>query len=184
MVTTSTRTGGPATESLRTWFEPSSGYAVRRRCQLASVRGYFGLAYAAECAGRPYSCDGMVAQSAISKMCRSALLGRAPDAYRSGIRSTDNRRRRDHDRTHRGRPRPAGHPGNPFDDARAQLHDAVTILGYDTGTYELLANPRREAHRGRTAASGLRRDGAPHRTSGATQRFSRSGEGGLRYSPM
>ncbi|MEN3219858.1 Glu/Leu/Phe/Val dehydrogenase [Mycolicibacterium porcinum] len=71
---------------------------------------------------------------------------------------------------------------HPFDDARAQLRDAVTILGYDDGMYELLANPRREL----TVAVPL------HRDSGELELFigyrvqhnvSRGpAKGGLRYS--
>ena len=74
-------------------------------------------------------------------------------------------------------------PGNPFDDARAQLHDAVTILGYDTGTYELLANPRREL----TVAVPLHRDSGEmelligHRVQHNVSRG--PAKGGLRYSP-
>lgn len=43
---------------------------------------------------------------------------------------------------------------SPLDDAKAQLRDAVNFLGYDEGTYDLLATPRREM----TVAVPLRRD--------------------------
>ena len=72
---------------------------------------------------------------------------------------------------------------NPLHDARAQLADAVSILGYDQGTFALLATPRRET----TVSVPLRRDdGATvlyvgHRVQ---HNFSRGpAKGGLRYSP-
>ena len=43
---------------------------------------------------------------------------------------------------------------NPLDDARAQLREAATILGYDDGMYTMLATPRREL----TVSIPLRRD--------------------------
>jgi glutamate dehydrogenase (NAD(P)+) len=73
--------------------------------------------------------------------------------------------------------------GGPFDDARAQLRDAVTILGYDDGMYALLANPRREL----TVAVPLRRDSGEmelligHRVQHNVSRG--PAKGGLRYSP-
>ena len=81
------------------------------------------------------------------------------------------------------RPHPATAHGNPFDDARAQLRDAVRILGYDDGMYELLANPRREL----TVAVPLRRDSGEmelligHRVQHNVSRG--PAKGGLRYSP-
>jgi len=44
--------------------------------------------------------------------------------------------------------------GTPLDDARAQLREATTILGYHDGLYEMLATPRREV----TVSIPLRRD--------------------------
>ncbi|MDH6197032.1 glutamate dehydrogenase (NAD(P)+) [Mycobacterium frederiksbergense] len=76
----------------------------------------------------------------------------------------------------------AAHAG-PFDDARAQLRDAVTILGYDDGMYALLANPRREL----TVSVPLRRDSGEielligHRVQHNVSRG--PAKGGLRYSP-
>lgn len=81
------------------------------------------------------------------------------------------------------RPHPATADGSPFDDARAQLRDAVTILGYDDGMYELLANPRREL----TVSVPLRRDSGEmelligHRVQHNVSRG--PAKGGLRYSP-
>lgn len=80
------------------------------------------------------------------------------------------------------RPPPATAHGSPFDDARAQLHDAVTILGYDDSMYELLANPRREL----TVAVPLHRDSGEmelligHRVQHNVSRG--PAKGGLRYS--
>lgn len=77
---------------------------------------------------------------------------------------------------------PATAHGSPFDDARAQLHDAVTILGYDDSMYELLANPRREL----TVAVPLHRDSGEmelvigHRVQHNVSRG--PAKGGLRYS--
>ena len=42
----------------------------------------------------------------------------------------------------------------PLADARAQLREAVDVLGYDDGMYEMLAAPRREM----TVSIPLRRD--------------------------
>ncbi|MFV8162782.1 Glu/Leu/Phe/Val family dehydrogenase [Mycobacterium sp. 134] len=81
----------------------------------------------------------------------------------------------------RRRPPTTAH-GSPFDDARAQLHDAVTILGYDDSIYELLANPRREL----TVAVPLHRDSGEmelligHRVQHNVSRG--PAKGGLRYS--
>jgi len=73
--------------------------------------------------------------------------------------------------------------GGPLDDARTQLRDATTILGYDDGLYEMLATPRREV----TVSIPLRRDNEDtellvgHRVQ---HNFSRGpAKGGLRYSP-
>jgi len=73
--------------------------------------------------------------------------------------------------------------GGPLDDARTQLRDATTILGYDDGLYEMLATPRREV----TVSIPLRRDNGDtellvgHRVQ---HNFSRGpAKGGLRYSP-
>jgi glutamate dehydrogenase (NAD(P)+) len=72
---------------------------------------------------------------------------------------------------------------SPLDDARAQLREATTILGYDDGLYEMLATPRREV----TVSIPLRRDSGEielfvgHRVQ---HNFSRGpAKGGLRYSP-
>src|SRR5947208_1084951 len=43
---------------------------------------------------------------------------------------------------------------NPLNDARAQLQDAVALLGYDRGVWDLPATPRREL----TVSITLRRD--------------------------
>jgi glutamate dehydrogenase (NAD(P)+) len=71
----------------------------------------------------------------------------------------------------------------PLDDARAQLREATTILGYDDGLYDLLATPRREV----TVSIPLRRDdGATELLLGhrVQHNFSRGpAKGGLRYSP-
>jgi glutamate dehydrogenase (NAD(P)+) len=71
----------------------------------------------------------------------------------------------------------------PLDDARAQLLEATTILGYDRGVYEMLATPRREV----TVSIPLRRDDGSyellqgHRVQ---HNFSRGpAKGGLRYAP-
>ncbi|MGN6161276.1 MAG: Glu/Leu/Phe/Val family dehydrogenase [Marmoricola sp.] len=72
---------------------------------------------------------------------------------------------------------------NPLDDARTQLAAAIDLLGYDHGTYALLATPRREV----TVAIPLRRDDGSvevlqgHRVQ---HNFSRGpAKGGLRYAP-
>ena len=74
-------------------------------------------------------------------------------------------------------------PASPLDDARSQLRQATTILGYDNGLYEMLATPRREV----TVSIPLRRDDGEielflgHRVQ---HNFSRGpAKGGLRYSP-
>ncbi len=71
----------------------------------------------------------------------------------------------------------------PLVDARSQLADAVKILGYDQGTFDLLASPRREI----TVAIPLRRDDGTievvtgHRVQ---HNYSRGpAKGGLRFSP-
>ena len=71
----------------------------------------------------------------------------------------------------------------PLDDARAQLREATTILGYDDGLHDMLAAPRREV----TVSIPLRRDDGStellvgHRVQ---HNFSRGpAKGGLRYSP-
>lgn len=71
----------------------------------------------------------------------------------------------------------------PLDDARTQLREATTILGYDDGLFEMLATPRREV----TVSIPLRRDNGDtellvgHRVQ---HNFSRGpAKGGLRYSP-
>jgi glutamate dehydrogenase (NAD(P)+) len=73
--------------------------------------------------------------------------------------------------------------GGPLEDARAQLREAATILGYDDGLYDLLSTPRREV----TVSVPLRRDDGEmelfigHRVQ---HNFSRGpAKGGLRYSP-
>jgi len=78
---------------------------------------------------------------------------------------------------------PAATSTGPLDDARTQLRDAVTILGYDEGLYSMLATPRREV----TVSIPLRRDNGEielvvgHRVQ---HNFSRGpAKGGLRYSP-
>ena len=72
---------------------------------------------------------------------------------------------------------------HPLADARAQLAEAVNLLGYDEGTYNLLATPRREI----TVSIPLRRDNGDqevligHRVQ---HNFSRGpAKGGLRYAP-
>jgi glutamate dehydrogenase (NAD(P)+) len=78
---------------------------------------------------------------------------------------------------------PAVTTGGPLNDARTQLHEATTILGYDEGLFEMLATPRREV----TVSIPLRRDDGStellvgHRVQ---HNFSRGpAKGGLRYSP-
>jgi glutamate dehydrogenase (NAD(P)+) len=72
---------------------------------------------------------------------------------------------------------------HPLEDARTQLREAVTLLGYGEGMYDMLANPRREV----TVSIPLRRDSGEtevlvgHRVQ---HNFSRGpAKGGLRYSP-
>ncbi len=71
----------------------------------------------------------------------------------------------------------------PLDDARAQLREATTILGYDDGLYAMLATPRREV----TVGIPLRRDNGDielligHRVQHNVSRG--PAKGGLRYSP-
>lgn len=73
--------------------------------------------------------------------------------------------------------------GSPLDDARAQLRDAVELLGLDRGMYDLLAAPRREI----TVSIPLRRDdGSVEVITGhrVQHNYSRGpGKGGLRYAP-
>ncbi|WGX94580.1 Glu/Leu/Phe/Val dehydrogenase [Nocardioides sp. L-11A] len=71
----------------------------------------------------------------------------------------------------------------PLADARTQLREATTLLGYDEGLFEMLATPRREV----TVSIPLRRDDGRtellvgHRVQ---HNFSRGpAKGGLRYSP-
>jgi glutamate dehydrogenase (NAD(P)+) len=77
------------------------------------------------------------------------------------------------------------HPvtGNPLDDARSQLREAIDLLGLDEGMYELLAAPRREI----TVSIPLRRDdGSVEVITGhrVQHNYSRGpGKGGLRYAP-
>ncbi|MBA3783814.1 Glu/Leu/Phe/Val dehydrogenase [Nocardioides sp. InS609-2] len=78
---------------------------------------------------------------------------------------------------------PAVTARGPLDDARTQLREATTILGYDEGLYSMLATPRREV----TVSIPLRRDNGDtelligHRVQ---HNFSRGpAKGGLRYSP-
>ncbi|GAB7004965.1 Glu/Leu/Phe/Val dehydrogenase [Nocardioides sp. AN3] len=72
---------------------------------------------------------------------------------------------------------------NPLADARSQLADAIKILGYDQGMYDLLAAPRREV----TVSIPLRRDdGTTQVVTGhrVQHNYSRGpAKGGLRYSP-
>ena len=71
----------------------------------------------------------------------------------------------------------------PLADARTQLREATTLLGYDDGLHQMLATPRREV----TVSIPLRRDDGStelfvgHRVQ---HNFSRGpAKGGLRYSP-
>jgi len=72
---------------------------------------------------------------------------------------------------------------NPLDDARRRLRTAVDALGYDDGTYDMLAMPRREM----TVSIPLRRDDGTievltgHRVQHNLSRG--PAKGGLRYSP-
>ena len=71
----------------------------------------------------------------------------------------------------------------PLDDAREQLADAIKILGYEQGMFDLLATPRRET----TVSIPLRRDSGDvelligHRVQHNLSRG--PAKGGLRYSP-
>ncbi|MEV4237038.1 Glu/Leu/Phe/Val dehydrogenase [Nocardia sp. NPDC049737] len=71
----------------------------------------------------------------------------------------------------------------PLDGAREQLADAVKLLGYDQGTYDMLATPRREI----TVSVPLRRDdGSVELLTGhrVQHNFSRGpAKGGVRFSP-
>jgi glutamate dehydrogenase (NAD(P)+) len=71
----------------------------------------------------------------------------------------------------------------PLDDARAQLREAIDLLGYDDSMYELLARPRREV----TVSIPLRRDdGSIEVLSGHRVQHNLSrgpAKGGLRFSP-
>ncbi|WP_203336452.1 Glu/Leu/Phe/Val family dehydrogenase [Nocardioides limicola] len=73
--------------------------------------------------------------------------------------------------------------GGPLNDARTQLREAATLLGYDDGLITMLATPRREV----TVSIPLRRDdGAVELLIGhrVQHNFSRGpAKGGLRYSP-
>ncbi|HET7734446.1 MAG TPA: Glu/Leu/Phe/Val dehydrogenase [Nocardioidaceae bacterium] len=78
---------------------------------------------------------------------------------------------------------PGGLATGPLDDARTQLREATTLLGYDEGLFAMLATPRREV----TVSIPLRRDDGStellvgHRVQ---HNFSRGpAKGGLRYSP-
>lgn len=78
---------------------------------------------------------------------------------------------------------PTATPLNPLDDARAQLADAVALLDYDRGIYEMLAVPRREM----TTSIPLRRDDGSvellvgHRVQHNLSRG--PAKGGVRFSP-
>lgn len=71
----------------------------------------------------------------------------------------------------------------PLDDARVQLAEAVSVLGYDEGIYQLLSTPRREM----TVSVPLRMDDGSSRLyigHRVQHNFSRGpAKGGLRYSP-
>ncbi|MGN6251548.1 MAG: Glu/Leu/Phe/Val family dehydrogenase [Marmoricola sp.] len=79
-------------------------------------------------------------------------------------------------------PATAAHAG-PLDEARAQLAEAVSLLGYDDGTHAMLAAPRREV----TVSIPLRRDdGTVEVLTGHRVQHNLSrgpAKGGLRYSP-
>ena len=72
----------------------------------------------------------------------------------------------------------------PLADARAQLREAVTVLGYDDGLFDMLAAPRREV----TVSIPLRRDdGSVELITGHRVQHNLSrgpAKGGLRYSPQ
>lgn len=72
---------------------------------------------------------------------------------------------------------------SPLEDARQQLREAVSFLGFDEGTYNMLATPRREL----TVSVPLRRDDNSivlYTGYRVQHNFSRGpAKGGLRYSP-
>lgn len=74
-------------------------------------------------------------------------------------------------------------PANPLDDARLQLREAVTVLGYEDSIYAMLAVPRREV----TVSVPLRRDdGSIEVLTGFRVQHNLSrgpAKGGLRFSP-
>ena len=77
----------------------------------------------------------------------------------------------------------AGLTANPLEDATAQLQHAVNVLGYDYGTYTMLATPRREMS---VSVPIRRNDGSVTVVVGhrVQHNFSRGpAKGGLRYSP-
>lgn len=78
----------------------------------------------------------------------------------------------------------AGLDLGPLADARAQLSEAVTVLGYDQGLFDMLAAPRREV----TVSIPLRRDdGSVELITGHRVQHNLSrgpAKGGLRYSPQ
>jgi glutamate dehydrogenase (NAD(P)+) len=82
-----------------------------------------------------------------------------------------------------GPPAEPASPSGPLDDAKRQLRMATALLGYDEGTYEMLATPRREV----TVSVPLRLDsGAVELLIGhrVQHNFSRGpAKGGLRYAP-
>ncbi|GAA2088792.1 Glu/Leu/Phe/Val dehydrogenase [Aeromicrobium tamlense] len=85
--------------------------------------------------------------------------------------------------THPSRALVADATPTPLKDARAQLAEAVKILGYDDGMYDMLATPRREV----TVSVPLRRDdGSVELLVGHRVQHNMSrgpSKGGLRYSP-
>ncbi|HEU4466246.1 MAG TPA: Glu/Leu/Phe/Val dehydrogenase [Agromyces sp.] len=80
-------------------------------------------------------------------------------------------------------PRPAHAEPTPLVDARAQLAEAVTLLGYGDGLHQMLATPRREL----SVAVPLRMDSGESRLYlgyRVQHNFSRGpAKGGLRYAP-
>ena len=91
--------------------------------------------------------------------------------------------RRPDDRHSRHPPDTTAATRSPLDDARSQLADAIKVLGYDQGMYDLLAAPRREL----TVSIPLRRDdGSVEIITGhrVQHNYSRGpAKGGLRFSP-
>ncbi|MFB6612256.1 Glu/Leu/Phe/Val dehydrogenase dimerization domain-containing protein, partial [Agromyces sp. NPDC056379] len=77
----------------------------------------------------------------------------------------------------------AQHIATPLTDARAQLAEAVGLLGYTDGLHQMLATPRREL----TVAVPLRMDSGESRLyigHRVQHNFSRGpAKGGLRYAP-